>query len=246
MPLMKWMTDPLFFGLLQPNQTFCWLIKWIACESCNCWDKHIYVIYVKSYSQTGIINSGSFGCEISLNQVSCHKAWISVTIVSQDLPYYMERKFCRFLKGQKKHINWAKWADLFIRALWFSPTLSYKSNRNIKCGNNHCSYSDIHKMMTWYSHYWIKKHATDGKGIKPDGLSTGKGGKRHQKNKSITTILDLSTLSSSLSLHPPPFLLTRIIFLFRCNLPPSSVSFSSPSFSGSLCLSVSLCLVVSV
>lgn len=45
----------------------------------------------------------------------------------------------------------------------------------------------------------------------------------------------------SFSLHPPPFLLTRFIFLFRCNLPPSSLSlFLSLYPSGSLCLVVSM------
>lgn len=44
-------------------------------------------------------------------------------------------------------------------------------------------------------------------------------------------------VSPSASIHPL-FLLTRIIFLFRCNLPPSSQSVSLP-FSSSLCPSVS-------
>lgn len=46
-----------------------------------------------------------------------------------------------------------------------------------------------------------------------------------QRSECIWTILDLSPLSFSFCLHPPPFLLTRIIFHFRCNLPPSSLFF---------------------
>lgn len=45
-----------------------------------------------------------------------------------------------------------------------------------------------------------------------------------------------------LSLHPPPLLLTRMIFLFRCNLPPSSLVSLSLLFFFSSCLFPPLCV----
>lgn len=78
------------------------------------------------------------------------------------------------------------------------------------------------------------------KGLKLNGLSAGrKGGKKHSIKG--TNLFEpfwtfLHCLFPSPSIHPP-FLLTRIIFLFRCSLPPSSLFFPL-SFSASL---VSLC-----
>lgn len=78
-------------------------------------------------------------------------------------------------------------------------------------------------------------------------MSTG--GKKKQSGKGASPFEPFWTFPHCLFFLLPPstpfFLLTRFIFLFRCNLPPSSLSFVLSFFSAPLCPSVSLCLVVS-
>lgn len=79
------------------------------------------------------------------------------------------------------------------------------------------------------------------KGLKLNGLSAGrKGGEKSIASKERIYLNHSGPFPIVFFLLPPstpPFLLTRIIFLFRCSLPPSSLFFPL-SFSASL---VSLC-----
>lgn len=136
-----------------------------------------------------------------------------------------------FIKCKRKHINWANWSDLFTVAHRFSHYEQEISNSE---WNKHCSHTDIHETMNKYAYESIVTQMEK----ESRRMDCQQGEKAEQQSsESIRTILDLSPLSFPFSLHPPPFLLTRIIFLFRCNLPPSSLSF----FSFFICLSVSLC-----
>lgn len=64
---------------------------------------------------------------------------------------------------------------------------------------------------------------------------------RGRRKRGNWTILDISPLSSSFFLHPPPFLLTRIMFHFRCGLSPLFWLFSGLVFCPSLFPCVSSC-----
>lgn len=66
---------------------------------------------------------------------------------------------------------------------------------------------------------------------------------RGRRKRGNWTILDISPLSSSFFLHPPPFLLTRIMFHFRCGLSPLFWLFSG-FLSCFLSLPVPLCQLV--
>lgn len=100
--------------------------------------------------------------------------------------------------------------------------------------NKHCSHTDKYEIMNIYSIcIWLEINESQME-KKSGGMDCQQEKKtEQQRSECIWTILDLSPLSFSFSLHPPPFLLTRIIFHFRCNLPPSSRSFFL-SFSASL------------
>lgn len=67
---------------------------------------------------------------------------------------------------------------------------------------------------------------------------------RGRRKRGNRTILDISPLSSSFFLHPPPFLLTRIMFHFRCGLSPRFWLVSGPLSVFSLFLSVPWCQLV--
>lgn len=68
---------------------------------------------------------------------------------------------------------------------------------------------------------WVKAKGTENESSEMDCQQEKK--KEQQRSECIWSILDLSPLSFPFSLHPPPFLLTRFLFHFRCNLPPSSL-----------------------